>query len=548
MSYRRKLFPVLCFIISSSLLLAACSSSVSRSLSKKPAFGGTVVDGLSSDATSVMPWQVGGNPDNVLVDAAIWAPLFYGNDSYDIEPGITSDVPSVENDGISPDFKTFTIHLRPDIRWSDGTPETSEDVAFSFRLFSNPAYPTGFPSSEIVRISTPDPTTIIIALNTVDVTFLYDLVDPAAAPLPRHIFGSMSPDTILESTQAHQPPVVSGPFMIKERVTGDHITMAKNPHYYQAPKPYLDSITFKVLPDKNSRLTALQSGSIDTAWNLDVDELRSFQAIPGYRMVVDKTIAQQEMLFFNLTNHWLADITVRRAITMAIDVRPIMSSIWHSLATLSCDDNTGSWAHEASLIPCYKYDPVAAMNLLESDGFVMGSDGYFTKGGEELDLRWSATADQGFRIRSETIEQDQLKKIGIKVEIVNYPPSTLYGDVVNSGNFDVIEDYYGTPYNPDDHILWDCNQTPNKGGYNLTRWCDPKVDQADAQQLRTLDQSQRMTAFRVIHSELLSQVPVMFLYGFPNIACARTVIQNYSPMEAGPSETWNVWDWWRTDA
>ncbi len=529
------------------MVLAGCGPTAATTTSGGPKHGGTAIDGLYEEPDSLLP-QGSVETFSDLVDAAIWAPLFYGDNTGVIQPGLATVVPSNSNGGVSADGKTYTIHLRPSLKWSDGSPLTADDVVFTVNLLKNKAYgaKSGFQGSEIDSVSATDPSTVVIKLNTFDVTFLAaSLTDPLAlAPLPKSVYGSLDPATILKSDNNFWPKVTSGPFKITDRVQADHINTVANPNSYQAGKPYLAGVNFKIIPDANTILTALQSGSITNSWFLDITKLDSYKAISGYTFTTDKTAGSFEAIYFNMKNPILSDINVRKAITMAADPSAIITNVLKGTGAPTCDDSVGSFAHEPALIPCYKYDQTAAGALLDQSGWTMGSDGYRHKGGQTLELRYSTTANNTRRSNTQQIFQASWKAVGIKVDIVNYPAGTFFGTVLPAENFDMAEFANSLGYDPDDLTLWGTNQTPDKGGSNYSQYSNPAVDAAIAAEEKTTDIAARKTAFHTIHTALLTDYPVFFLYGLRDIALYKSNMKNYAPSASGPSETWNIWDWY----
>ncbi len=531
--------------------LSACGPSATQGGSTGPKQGGTVTDGLFEEPDSLLPQQsVETYAD--LADATIWASLFYGDNTGIIHAGLATDIPTVANGGLSSDGLTYTIHLRPNLKWSDGSPLTADDVAFTLTLFANPAYGAKTDASkfkEIDSATASDPNTIVIKLKSIDVTFLaVALTDPINfAPLPKAVYGSLDPASIAKSDNNFQPKVTSGPFVISERVKGDHITLTRNPNYYQAGKPYLDKFIFKIIPDQNTILTSLQSHTIDTSWFLDINKLDAYKAISGYKVALDKAPSSYEAIYFNFTNPFLADIKVRQAITKGIDTSPVIQNIWKGIAVPTCDDGTGTFAHDPTLIPCYTPDAAGAKALLAGDGFTMGSDGYYTKGGKTLELRYSTTAGKAYREQTEQIVQQQLKAIGIKIDIVNYPADTYFGTILyDYTKYDIAEFANALGYDPNNNTQWACDQFTNgpNAGFNISHWCNQTADADIKTELTNPDQGARTTAFHDLYKQILTDLPAMYYYAFPNISVQNAKIQNYAPSPSGPSETWNVWDWY----
>ena len=112
--------------------LSACGPTASTTNNSGPKQGGTIIDGVQEEANSIMPAQSTETFAD-LVDAAIWASLVYTNDQFQLSPGLLKEVPTTSNGGIvvTGDTETFNLHLRPNLKWSDGQPLTSADVAFA---------------------------------------------------------------------------------------------------------------------------------------------------------------------------------------------------------------------------------------------------------------------------------------------------------------------------------------------------------------------------------------------------------------------------------
>src|SRR5579863_5825163 len=204
------------------LMLSACGPTSTTSTSGGPKQGGTIIDGVQEEASSVMPAQSTETFAD-LVDAAVWATLIYTDNNFTLQPGLLTVVPTTSNGGIavSGSTETVTLHMRSGLKWSDGQPLTSADVAFAIKTFSDPKYgdKQGFPAGEIASTTTPDANTVVINLNTIDVAFLtLALTDPLVfTPLPMHIYQNMAPGDIAKE---FTPAVTSGPFTISEHVKG----------------------------------------------------------------------------------------------------------------------------------------------------------------------------------------------------------------------------------------------------------------------------------------------------------------------------------------
>jgi peptide/nickel transport system substrate-binding protein len=556
------------------MVLSACGpTATSTGGNGGPKAGGNIIDGVQEEASSVMPGQSTETFAD-LVDAAIWAPLFYSDNKFGTDPGLATSVPTVANGGIvvsgsgATATESITIKLRSGLKWSDGQPLNSADVVYTMNLLGNSGYADkqgwgSFVKTEVTSITAPDANTVVVALGKIDVAAIptYMVDELAFSPLPQHTFGSMTPAQVAAT---FTPSVTSGPFKVSDHVKGDHLTVVRNTNYFQAPKPYLDQVTFKFFPDANTEVTALQGGQITTAYFLPVTSASTLQSIPGYTLFKPTLSPNYEAWYFNLTNPILADAKVRQALAMSFDPNQEITTIEHGFAVPTCDDSTGTFAHESSIIlsgglcpyggnSSFKVDATGAGTLLDGDGWTMGSDGYRHKGGQTLELRISTTAGRQYRLDSEQLAQATWKTIGVKIDVVNHPASDLFGPVLfpsdakyakSNNQWDIAEFENSIGVDPDSHTIWDSDQVPSNGGSNLTYYNNPQVDQLEAQQLTQLDQTQRNATFHQIHVAILNDIPTFYLYSPLDLSEYKNTLHNYLPDSIGPSETWNIQDWY----
>jgi peptide/nickel transport system substrate-binding protein len=558
-----------------SMVLAGCgnTNTGNNAGGNQPKSGGSIVDGISQEPSSLMIAQSTQSFAN-LVDTAVWTPFLYTDDKGNYAPGALKEVPTqangdiqVQNDASgTPKTESLTLRFRSGLKWSDGQPLTSADGAFAFKVFADPTYndKQAFPASEISSVTTPDPLTMQVQLNTIDVAFLARAITGTIenAPLPQHVYASMAPADV---AKAYPPTVTNGPFTVKEEVKGDHITVVKNPYFYLPGRPYLNQITFKLFPDANTEVTALQAGQIDTAYFLPVTSISTLKNIPGYKFYTPKNSVNWEALYFNLTNPILSDVTVREAIAAGFDVKSEISDIQKGNAVPTCDDGIGTWAADPNLIQngaycaygpdqIVGYQPTKAGQLLDGDGWTMGSDGYRHKAGKTLEFRESTTSGRQYRLDSEQLFQAAMKTLGVKIDIANYPSSVLFGPILSptdskyahsNNQWDIaeFENNWGSP-DPDSSSVWLSTQVPPAGGSNIMYYSNPQVDQWETQQLKTLDQTARVQLFHQIQAQVLKDVPTVYLYAPLDISEYKATLHNYAPISPSPSETWNVWDWW----
>jgi peptide/nickel transport system substrate-binding protein len=354
----------------------------------------------------------------------------------------------------------------------------------------------------------------------------------------------MNPADILKSSDNLHPTVVSGPFQLSEVKPGDHYTLVRNPNYYQASQgfPYLEKLVVRITPDQNTILKDLQTGSIDSSFLLDPTKAASYRKLNNYKLVADPNAAEFEGLYFNFRNPILGqNREVRQAIAMAVDQRDLIRVARYGLAGPACTEHTPVYTpgYQADA-PCPKFDLAAANKLLDAHGWVPGPDGVRTKQGQRLEFQYSTTANAQWRMVDELVNQANFMKIGVKVDIRNYPPSTFVSIVIN-GKFDIYEGENGGGYDPDDSTLFPCH-----GSITYTSYCNPQLDKLYQQELATGDPAARQKVFNAIHQIELTDFPQVVEFTTPDISISKVVTHNYMPSAVGQGEMINVWEWWCT--
>jgi ABC-type transport system substrate-binding protein/serine/threonine protein kinase len=527
--------------------------------------GGTWTQDIFQEPDSLLP-NGSGTPFAPMIDNALYLPLFYGDEQGVIHSGAASEVPTLENGGISADATTWTFHLRPHLVWSDGQPYDARDVDYTWKLWLDPAFAAAFPlfsatGLEMIHsanVST-DHLTITFHLRQPYVPFLQYWVDGFFAPLPAHHFSVMAPGQIHKSPDNLNPTVTSGPFLLSEYVPGDHFTLLRNPQYYLARQglPYLDKIIFHIadIVSQDTILQDLQAGTITSAWFLDTSKAQDYQRLNHYTLVNPATSASFEALYFNFHNVVLASHPeVRQAMAMAIDQQALIQGARQGLATPLCTDHNSFYhpGYEANA-PCPEFNPTAANKLLDDNGWVKGADGVRTRDGQRLEFEYSTTANNTWRSDTEVIVQRNFQALGIKLDIQNYPADTFFGQFLPegkaspptgavAGSYDIAEFLNSFGYDPDDSSLLSCDQIP-PNGYNVTFYCNPTLDALYKQEVATADSGLRQQLFGQIHQIYLTDFPFITLYGAPSIAMVRKGTHNYqiSDVEGG---TINIWEWW----
>ena len=540
------------------LLLSACGASgtPTPSSSTTPVKGGTWTDDLYEEPDSLIP-NASSETFSDLVDETIWEALFVGNYQGGLEPGLATEVPTVANDGVSADLKTWTFHLRKGLEWSDGQPLTAQDVDFTWRYWMNPKFtPASTTGINLITSTTisPDNLSITFHLKQPFEPFASVWADGLSAPIPEHIFKNIPPGSALTSPQNLAPTVASGPFMLTSSKPGTSYTVSRNPHYFLASQglPYLDKIVFRIVTNTNTILKDLQAGTIDSSWFLDVTQVPAYKALTNYTLTANPNASNFEAIYFDFHNPILGtDVDVRKAIAMAIDHQALITTARRGEAVPLCTDHGKSYVpgYQANA-PCPPFDPQGAIALLKSDGWTVNPGGVDTRvvngKTERLEFQYSTTANNFWRADDELVMQSDMSAIGIKLDISNYPASTFFGPFLTGGQpgkYDIAEFEDSFSYDADDYSLLACSQIP-PAGFNVTFYCNHQLDNLFIQEESTDNPTQRQQIFDQIHQIYLTQFPFITLYGPVDLGIHKNNTHNYAPGPEGASETIGVQNWW----
>ncbi|MBE3557848.1 MAG: peptide ABC transporter substrate-binding protein [Ktedonobacteraceae bacterium] len=535
------------------LLLSACGPSgtpVSNtgSTTGKPVNGGVWTDAFVNEPDSFIP---NASVQTFATEAmnALYAPLFNGTPEGTIQPGVATEVPSIANGGVNADATVWTFHLRPGVKWSDGQPLTAEDVDYTWKLWTNPKFPAAgnvaYKYIQSAEVSS-DKLTITFHLKAPYAPFLAAWTDGGLAPLPKHHFESMAPDQIKKSPDNLKPTVVSGPFIMTESKPGDHYTLERNPNYYRASEglPHLDKLIIRVITDQNTLLKALQSGDLQSAWFLDAAKIPAYRQLKDYELI-SSTSAYFEAIHFNQNNEALKDVNVRKAITLAINRDELIKIARNGAGVSICTDHSPVYkpGYDPN-IQCPPFDIDGANKLLDQAGWKMGPDGVRQKNGLRLEFQYSTTANNQWRAQDQVINQANFKKIGVKVNIQNYPASTFFGTFLpagKAGQYDLAEWASSYSYDPNDATQFQCDQI---GKTNFNWYCSKQMDTLLQQQLAAADPVKRQEIFNQIHQLILTDYPVASMFSPNDLSVHKKGTHNYKPGPFGGSELVNVWDWW----
>jgi peptide/nickel transport system substrate-binding protein len=456
-------------------------------------------------------------------------------------PDLATQVPTLENGGISQDGKRIVVHLRRGVFWADGVPLTSADWLFTYHAVNNPAnnVKTRYGWDAIESASAPDPYTIVIRLKRPNVAVLGILGMGGAAypPMPAHLLAKL-PD--LNAAAFNEHPLSSGPYVLKEWNHGSSLVFVPNQRYFRGA-PKLKEVIWKVVPDVNTLFNQLATHEVDVYPNVNPNAIPRLRDLDG--ITVDRRlIANWRHLGINVSRPFLRDVRVRRAIADAVDWKRINDTVFHGIDKLAVSDIfPESWA--APTLPPYRYDPAGARRLLAAAGWKPGADGLVHRGGRTMRLTIYATTGHQENTESQVLIQSMLHDVGIDVAIRNYPGSYLFAmdGPLYTGKYDLEWSIETNGPDPDNSGDWNGAFIPPNGAN--TSWLnDPIVNATSSAAASTFDLAARKRLYQLQSERLRQVVPAVFFSWRMNYTAMNKDLKNYVPA-AFIGDSWNAWEW-----
>lgn len=462
----------------------------------------------AGDPSSLVPF-VAIDQDVIGLDALFCETLVGLSADNRTVPILVTRVPSRQNGDISADGKRITYHLRPDVKFADGVPFTSADVAFTYKAIFDPRNraTTVETYRRILSLQTPDAHTVVMHLDkpwNAAVRALFAQSDYPYGILPKHAFQ----DTRVVGTPWEDAPFGTGPFRVTQWRRGDRIILDPNPYYH--PKPKLARIVMEIVPDLNSNFVALQSGAADVG-RFTAENVAQGERIPGIRVLRVPENATG-FLYLQTQAAPTSDVHVRRAIAYALD-RSELANAWHGQypnATSFLPPPIVSW--KSPPVPVYERDLHAVEKELSAAGWQM-SDGVWTKNGEPLGGIVGANSEDPISVRVSTLVQTQLAAAGMRFSVKTNPTRIWFSTtgLLRSGKAAITSESWVGGGDPEQSLNLRCVQATS-GGSNHSFYCSPHFERLFKDQSRTPSQTQRDRDFDEIQHLVYDDVPVIPIY------------------------------------
>ena len=524
------------------------------------------------------PYLSGGTKDTHAA-SLILEPLARYDENGDMMPWLAAGIPTLDNGGVAQDLMSITWTLRDDVVWSDGTPFTAEDVAFTAAYCMDP---TGGCSSAaafqgVASVEAVDDHTVRISFD-VPMPFPYAPFVGSIIPVIQkrqfeHCTGARAP----ECTAENFAPIGTGPFKVEEFRPNDVVRYVANDRYRHPDQPVFSGVLMKGGGDAVSAARAvLVTGEFDYGWNLQVaPEILADMEQAGRGEVLSAFGTFVERLVVNMTNPdpavgdtrstyqdganphpFLSDPMMVRALSMAIDRGILVEAGYGPAGRVTCNvlPDPPVYASTAN-DSCLTQDVEDANRLLDEAGWVRGRDGVRAKDGVRLSILYQ-TSTNSVRQDTQALIKQMWREIGVETELRNINASVFFGG--DPASPDTFQKFYadiqmytnnfdGT--DPQAYMAgWVCEEIPGPDnqwlGSNISRYCNPEYDALAAEFAKTAGIEQRAAIAKRMNDLLIADGVVIPLIHRGEIG-ARSLSLGGVRHNAWDATLWNIHEWHR---
>ncbi len=456
--------------------------------------------GINTDA-------VGFDPNLVTAFAShrVLENVYEGLLQYDQDMNL---IPALAESFETPDAYTVVFKIRDGVKFHDGSDLTVEDVLFTFERIMDPDFgsPAASYFKEVESIKS-------IGDNKIEFKLTVPMVNALLLNFASVNTSIVSRDFVEAGNNMQLKTNGTGPFVLKEYVAGNNITLEKFGDYYVDSIPKLSAVKFLIIPEEVSRVAALRNGDIDL---VQIGEAMSLKMLTGKFTIYRQPTLSYYLIGINCDFGPFQDPKVRRALNYAINRENIIKMVAFGEGSVTgvMNPSVKAWALQPSDFSEFTYNPKKAKELLAEAGYPNG-----------FEFEITTSAMYNFEKIAQVV-QSQLSMVGIKANI-NLVEWGIFIKKWKEIDFNSFISLNGGSIEPDKQLYRTFSTT---GSTNKFNYSDTKVDELLDEGRSAVDNDERREIYDEIQKILIEDSPVIFLYSPNNLFASQENVEGFAPM------------------
>ncbi len=450
---------------------------------------------------------------------------------------------------ISKDGRQITFRLRHGVAFSDGNPFSAEDVAFTMQRLMDPALHSS--TGDAFRSGTGSVSTKVVAPDQIAITF------PAPLAGMDRLFDQVA---IMSAHSPKKEAAVLGPFMVAEYRAGSSVLLRRNPNYWKKDSqgrrlPYLDSIRLDIQSNRDVEMLRFKRGELDLINVIDSDYFDRLSASsPGLAHDAGAALDPEFIWFNQVANApipeykraWFRSTNFRRAISQAINRNDLSRVVYNGHAQPAVGPVSPAnkfWFN--SKLQAEPYRPDAALQRLQAEGFHLQNGTLFDKAGNAVEFSIVTNAGSKPRERMSVMVQEDLGKLGIKVNVVTLDFPSLIERISQRFNYEAaMFGFRNVDLDPNGQMniwlssaenhAWNPRQKAPE-----TAW-EAEIDRLMQAQASSADPKKRKESFDRVQEIVAEQAPFIYLVNQNALSAVSSAVEGANPGILSPQTFWNA--------
>ena len=450
---------------------------------------------------------------------------------------------------VSKDGRSITLQLREGVSFSDGTPFSAEDVAYTFRMLMDPAVHS--PTGDSFRSGAGPCAAQVEAGNRVSITF------PAPVASVERLLDQVA---ILSAKSSRKEAAVLGPFVVAEHKAGSYLLLRRNPRYWKRDSsgrqlPYLDAVRLDLQQNRDIEIMRFRRGEIHLINSLDPEDFDRLAKVSPVAVVDAGPGMDTEQMWFNqypdspIPAHkkaWFRSADFRRAISGAIQRSDLCKVVYRGHAQPAAGPMSPAnrfWFRQG--LKPHAFDPAGSVRLLERAGFRISGNRLRDREGHPVEFSVITNSGNQSRERMATMIQQDLARLGIKLNVVTLDFPSIIERFTRTFDYEAcLLGLVNVDLDPNAQMnVWLSSASNHQWNPNqkspATPW-EAEIDRLMQAQASTMDPKKRKEAFDRVQEIVWEQAPFLYLVNRDSLSAVSPSLRNIAVSVLRPQTYWNV--------